>query len=54
MNTVHKVQPYQCRVQSDDYLPAPAVCTTSDTSQDAIGLIGHLGTLVAHDQPAAD
>ena len=32
----------------DDPLPTPAGCTISDASQDAIGLLGHLGTLLAH------
>ena len=35
----------------DKYLPAPAGYTISGTSQDAIGLLGHLGTLLAHVQP---
>ena len=26
----------------------------SDTSQDVVGLLGHLGTLLAHIQPAVD
>lgn len=33
-----------------DYLLAPAGCTIADTSQDAAGLLGHLGTLLAHGQ----
>ncbi|KAK4825891.1 hypothetical protein QYF61_003247 [Mycteria americana] len=32
----------------------PAGHTISDTSQDAIGLLGHRGTLLAHIQPAID
>jgi len=36
------------RSQEDNHLPAPAGNTVSDTSQDAIGLLGHLGTLLAH------
>ena len=38
----------------DDHFPAPADNTISNTSQDAIGLIGYLGTLLAHVQPSAD
>ena len=34
----------------DDF-PSPAYHTVPDTSQDAIGLLGHLGTLLAHIQP---
>ncbi|KAK4818842.1 LOW QUALITY PROTEIN: hypothetical protein QYF61_020061 [Mycteria americana] len=51
-NTVFKVQPHQCRVQGHDHFPSPAGHTISDTSQDAIGLLGHLGTLPGHIQPA--
>ena len=35
-------------------LPAPAGHTISDTSQDAIGLLGHVGTLLAHVQSSAN
>ena len=34
--------------------PAPAGCTISDTSQAAVGLLGHLGTLLAHVQLAVN
>ena len=54
LNTAFEVQPHQRCVQRDDYLPAPAGSTISDTSQGAIGLLGHLGTLLAHIQPVAD
>jgi len=37
-----------------DHLPTPAGHTISDTSQDAVGLLGHLGTLLAHLQAAVD
>jgi len=40
----------QCRVQWHDHLPAPAGHTTPDPSQDAVGLLGPLGTLLAHVQ----
>jgi len=36
------------------HLPTPAGHTIPDTSQDGIGLLGHLGTLLAHVQPAVD
>ena len=49
-NTVIKVRPHQSRVQGDDHLPDPAGYTIPDTSQDAVGLLGHLGTLPAHVQ----
>jgi len=40
-------------LSTEDQSPAaPAGCTISDTSQDAVGLLGHLGTLLAHVQPA--
>jgi len=42
------MQPHQCRVQGHDRFPAPAGRTVPDTSQDAVGLLGHLGTLLAH------
>ena len=35
----------------DKYFPSPDSITISDTSQDAIVLLGHLGTLLAHVQP---
>ena len=49
MDTVCKVQPDQCRVQE---FPIPAGHTIPDTSQDAVDLLGHLGTVLAHVQPA--
>ncbi|KAK4806791.1 hypothetical protein QYF61_005587 [Mycteria americana] len=54
LNTAFEVQPHQCRVQGHDHFPSPAGHTISDTSQDAIGFLGHLGTLPAHIQPAVD
>ena len=44
LNTVLQVRPHQCRVQGHDPLPAPAGHTVPDTSQDAVSLLGHLGT----------
>ncbi|KAK4815884.1 hypothetical protein QYF61_009935, partial [Mycteria americana] len=52
LNTVFEVRPHQCRVQGHDHCPSPAGHAISDTSQDAIGFLGHLGTLLAHLQPA--
>ncbi|KAK4826361.1 LOW QUALITY PROTEIN: hypothetical protein QYF61_007955, partial [Mycteria americana] len=54
LNTVFEVWPHQCRVQGHDHCPTPAGHTISDTSQDAIGLLGHLGTLLVHMQLAVD
>ncbi|KAK4832875.1 hypothetical protein QYF61_025971 [Mycteria americana] len=38
--------------EGDDHFPSPAGHTISDTSQDGVGLLGHLGTLLAHVQLA--
>ncbi|KAK4825904.1 hypothetical protein QYF61_003399 [Mycteria americana] len=54
LNTVFEVRPHQCRVQGHDHFPSPAGHTIFDTSQDAIGFLGHLGTLLAHIQLAVD
>ena len=54
LNTVLKLQPHQCWVQRDDHFPASAGNTICDTSWDAIGLLGHLGTLLAHIQLSID
>ncbi|KAK4824801.1 hypothetical protein QYF61_019469 [Mycteria americana] len=54
LNTVFEVRPHQCRVQGDNLFPSPAGHTIFDTSQDAIGLLGHLGTLLAPIQLAVD
>ncbi|KAK4818449.1 hypothetical protein QYF61_013136 [Mycteria americana] len=51
LNTAFEVRPHQCRVQGHDHFPSPAGHTIFDTSQDAIGFLGHLGTLLAHIQP---
>jgi len=45
------VRPHQCQVQGQDDFPSPAHHTIPDPSQDAIGLLVHLGTLLAHIQP---
>ncbi|KAJ7395471.1 hypothetical protein BTVI_154686 [Pitangus sulphuratus] len=48
INTGFKVRPHQCGVQRDNCSPDPTGHTSFDTDQDAIGLLGHLGTLLAH------
>jgi len=52
LNTVLQVRLHQCWVQEDDHLPTPAGHTVPNTNQDAVGLLGHLGTPLAHVQPA--
>ncbi|KAK4826647.1 hypothetical protein QYF61_010575 [Mycteria americana] len=54
LNTAFEVRPHQCRAQGHSHCPAPAGHTIADTSQDAIGFLGHLGTLPAHVQAAVD
>ncbi|KAK4828617.1 hypothetical protein QYF61_000069 [Mycteria americana] len=54
LNTVFEVRPHQCRVQGHDHFPSPAGHTIFDRSQDAIGFLGHLGTLLAHIQAAVN
>ncbi|KAK4816506.1 hypothetical protein QYF61_017467 [Mycteria americana] len=54
LNTVFEVRPHQCRVQGHDHFPGPAGHTIVHTSQDVIGLLGHLGTLLAHIQAVID
>ncbi|KAK4815433.1 hypothetical protein QYF61_002648 [Mycteria americana] len=54
LNTVFKVRPHQCRVQGHNHFPSPARHAIFDTSQDAIGFLGHLGTLLAHIQAAVN
>ena len=44
-------RPHRCPGQGDGRCPGPAGHTVSDTSRDAAGLLGHLGTLGAHAQP---
>ena len=50
LDTALEVRPHQDGVQGDNYFPVPAGHNISDTSQDAIGLLGHLGTLSVHVQ----
>ncbi|KAK4812678.1 LOW QUALITY PROTEIN: hypothetical protein QYF61_012188 [Mycteria americana] len=54
LNTVFEVWPHQCRVQGHNHFPSPAGHAILDTSQDAIGFLGHLGTLLAHIQVAVN
>ncbi|KAK4810518.1 hypothetical protein QYF61_004481 [Mycteria americana] len=54
LNTVFKAQSHQCQVQRDNHFPSPAGHAIFDTSQDAIGFLGHLGTLLAHIQLAVN
>ncbi|KAK4816514.1 hypothetical protein QYF61_017614 [Mycteria americana] len=54
LNTVFEVWPHHCRVQGHDHFPSPAGHAISDTTHDAIGFLGHLGTLLAHIQVAVD
>ncbi|KAK4824896.1 hypothetical protein QYF61_021136 [Mycteria americana] len=54
LNTAFEVRPHQCRVHGDDHFPSPAGHTIPDTSQDAVGFLGHLGTLLARIQPAVN
>ncbi|KAK4814103.1 hypothetical protein QYF61_008198 [Mycteria americana] len=54
LNTVFEVWPHQCRVQGHDHFPSPAGHAIFDTGQDAIGLLGRLGTLLAHIQAAVN
>ncbi|KAK4830590.1 hypothetical protein QYF61_011825 [Mycteria americana] len=54
LNTGFKVRPHQCRVQGHNHFPSPAGHTIFDTSQDAIGFLGRLGTLLAHIQAAVN
>ncbi|KAK4831836.1 hypothetical protein QYF61_019594, partial [Mycteria americana] len=54
LNTVFEVWPHQCRVQGHDHFPSPAGHAIFDTSQDAIGFLGLLGTLLAHIQAAVN
>ncbi|RMC12585.1 hypothetical protein DUI87_10107 [Hirundo rustica rustica] len=50
LDTALKVWSDQCRVQGKNDLPAPGSHTIPDPGQDAIGPLGHLGTLLAHVQ----
>lgn len=47
MNPVfEEVQPHQHPVQGEDHCSSPAGLTTADSRQDAVGLLGHRGTMI--------
>ena len=48
LNVLLAASPAQSTESRKDHFPAPAGNTISDTSLDAAGLFGHLGTLLAH------
>ena len=48
------MQPHQSWAQGDHHLPVSTSNTIFDTSQDGIGLLGYLGTLLAHVQLSTD
>ncbi|KAJ7416598.1 hypothetical protein WISP_70074 [Willisornis vidua] len=48
LDTALDMWPHQCPVQVQNHFPGPAGHTIADTGQDAIGLLCHLGTLLAH------
>ncbi|PKU40383.1 hypothetical protein llap_9314 [Limosa lapponica baueri] len=54
LDVLLEVGPHQCQVQGDNHFPSPASHTIRVTSQDAVGLLDHLGTLLAHVQPRVD
>jgi len=47
MNIAFEVWPHQGQVEGHNHLPAPAGHNIPDTRQNAIDLLGHLGTLLA-------
>ncbi|PKU46058.1 hypothetical protein llap_3627 [Limosa lapponica baueri] len=47
-------KPHQCQVHGDDHFPSPAGRAIPDTGQDAFGLLGQLGTLLAYIQLAVN
>ena len=50
LDTVLQVRPDQGRVEGEDHLPCPADHAPFNAPQDAIGLLGHQATLLAHCQ----
>lgn len=40
-----KVLSHQCHLQVDNHFPSAAGCAISNAGQDALGLLGRLGTL---------
>ncbi|PKU38718.1 rna-directed dna polymerase from mobile element jockey- hypothetical protein [Limosa lapponica baueri] len=51
LDTVLQMWPQQGRVEGEDNLPQPPGDTFLNASQDAIGLLGHKGTLLTHGHP---
>ncbi|KAJ7422829.1 hypothetical protein BTVI_12175 [Pitangus sulphuratus] len=54
LDTGLEMWPHQCRVQQNNHFPSLAGHTVWDTIQNAIGLLGHLDTLLAHVQLAVN
>ncbi|TRZ08524.1 hypothetical protein HGM15179_018581 [Zosterops borbonicus] len=52
LDIVLKVWPHQCQIHGKNHFRSPSGHTIPDTGQDAIGLLGHLGTLLSHIQSA--
>ncbi|KAJ7413846.1 hypothetical protein WISP_88023 [Willisornis vidua] len=50
VDTALEEQHHQCRVQGKSHFPGPVGHTVPHAGQDAIGLSGHLGKLLAHVQ----
>ena len=49
LDTILQVRPDQSRAEEQDPLPSPAGHAPFNALQDPIGLLGHQGTLLAHD-----
>ncbi|KAJ7395280.1 Dihydropyrimidine dehydrogenase [NADP(+)] [Pitangus sulphuratus] len=54
LDTGLEVQPHQCHLQEDNHFLGPDGHIVSDPGQDAIDLLGHLGTLLAYVQLAVN
>ncbi|PKU42973.1 hypothetical protein llap_6734 [Limosa lapponica baueri] len=54
LDTVFKVGPHQYPVQGDDHFRSPPQHTIPDSGQNVVGLLGHLGTLLANVQLTVD
>jgi len=52
LDTILQVRPNQGRVEGEDHLPWPVGQAPFKAPQDPTGLLGQLGTLLAHCQPA--
>lgn len=52
LDIISQVYSDQSHLQRDNYFPSPTGQTISDTSQDDIGILSHLGTQVVDVQPA--